>query len=236
MTVLSSVVLPMPFLPSRAKISPGRMSRRHVAHDHRLAVAADHAFELEGGSRPHRRCTRRVDRAHHLRVHHLRHRAVEHDAALVQDDDARADLAHEVEVVLDEQDAEPVAAGQVPQDLADQGALRLGEPGGRLVEQQHLGSSASTIASSSACFWPWLRKRASSCRVRSPVVCSTARAAGGSASVFGARPRDGRSCLVRAMRRQSATVRFRTWWPSGICARPRAPRCVRRQARRSTAR
>ena len=70
------------------------------------------------------------------------------------------------------------------------------------------GSSASTIASSSACFNPWLRKRASSCRrSASPEVSSTARAAVGSASVFDAKSNEGRSCLVRATPRQSATLK-----------------------------
>ena len=40
MTVLSRVLLPMPFLPSRAKISPGPDLERDIAQDHGLAVAA----------------------------------------------------------------------------------------------------------------------------------------------------------------------------------------------------
>jgi hypothetical protein len=70
-----------------------------------------------------------------LGVHDLAHGAVEDDASLMEHDHARADLAHEIEIMLDQQDAERMLARQHRQDGADERSLRFGEPRRRLVEQ-----------------------------------------------------------------------------------------------------
>ena len=57
---------------------------------------------------PHQAGPSPVDGAHELRPDDFGHGAVQHELPLVQHDDARADLAHEVEIVLDQQDAEPI--------------------------------------------------------------------------------------------------------------------------------
>ena len=82
--------------------------------------------------------------------------------ALVQHDDPRADLAHEVEVVLDQHDAQSRwLPREVDQDLSDQGALTASvRPAVGSSSSSTLGSSDSTMASSSACFCPCERWRA----------------------------------------------------------------------------
>ncbi len=54
----------------------------------------------------------------------------------MQHDDARRNLAHEIEVVLDQHHAEAVLADELLQHRADRAAFGLGQPGGRLVEEQ----------------------------------------------------------------------------------------------------
>ena len=83
------------------------------------------------------RCAARVHRAHQVGFTTSSTAPSSTMRALVQHDHARADLAHEIEVVLDQQEAQPVIARRDRPGSADQRALLLGETRGRLVEQQH---------------------------------------------------------------------------------------------------
>jgi hypothetical protein len=61
--------------------------------------------------------------------------AVEHQLALVENDNPGRDVAHGVEIVLDQYGGKAKLAGQLLQRRANGGALDLGQPSRRLVEQ-----------------------------------------------------------------------------------------------------
>src|SRR4030088_1505006 len=90
-TALRRELLPMPFLPSRAKISPAWMLSETLPSARRV-------------------------RPHGLGADPLGHRAVQHHLALMQHDDAGGDFADEVQVVLDDDRAEALALDEVDQD------------------------------------------------------------------------------------------------------------------------
>src|ERR1700677_4481549 len=67
-----------------------------------------------------------------------RYRAVQSYAPLMQQDDARRDLADEVEIVLDDQDAKPFACHQAGEDSGEPLALGTRQSRRRLRPQEHL--------------------------------------------------------------------------------------------------
>ena len=158
----------------------------------------------------------------------------------MQHHDARRDLAHEVEIVLD-------------QDRARSRSRRSGGGGCRrswcrsaLVRpavgsssRTSCGSSASTMASSRACFNPWRQKPRLlvASRSPSPVSREDARGGGGQRRAVDGLPK-GWAVAPGAGEPKAVgdAQASRRRWPPGICGRGRAPRSGAAQAARSSAR
>ena len=170
--------------------------------------------------------------SHRLRIGDVVHRAVEHQPALMQHHDTGRDFAHEVEVMLDQNDRVARFRREISQDRADGRALRLGEARGRLVKQMSRGSSARTMASSSACFMPCDRGPAGEA-IRSvrPVSRRTANARGWQREkrreADPARRFGGRSSEPQALGDGQASKMLATWnsrpTPSATARRRQSP-------------
>jgi hypothetical protein len=144
MRVLSRVDFPAPFRPSRARISCCAIER-DVCQDVALAVERVHARGGEEGFRLGRAlpwarrdgCGPRPD----IDLLHLRagagvlDGAVDEDATLVHDGHGVRDLEDAIDVVLDEEHRQ--VCRDALDDVADALALGGGQPGKRLIQQQH---------------------------------------------------------------------------------------------------
>jgi hypothetical protein len=84
--------------------------------------------------------------SHRFRIDDVVYRTVEHQSALMQYYDARRDFAHEVEVMLDQDDREAGFACEMPQDRADGHTPALVRPAVGSSSRMSLGSSARTMA------------------------------------------------------------------------------------------
>ena len=150
-----------------------------------------------------------IDGPHRLRIDDVVDRAVEHEPTLVQHHDAGRDLAHEVEVMFDQDDGVSGLRGEMPRTVPMVARSALVRPAVGSSSRISRGSSASTMASSSACFMPCDRRPAGeSIRSMRPVSRRMSTLATGS-DRRGAEPIPlGVSEVVRASLRQSATVRL----------------------------
>ena len=79
-----------------------------------------------------------IDFLHQRGIDDFRDRTIQRDPALMEDDDARRNLAHEIEVVFDDQNAQPVDPCEGGQEFCETLALGAREPRRRLVEQHDL--------------------------------------------------------------------------------------------------
>ena len=158
------------------------------------------------------------------------HRAVEHDLALVQHDDARADLADEIEVVLDQHDAQSGgrARGRL-QDLCRSACARAwsARPSARRAAACSARAPAPSPARAPASARARDSRHARAERGRSPVACTTAqrgarqseRRRGASRATAGRTRR-----IARGGKASSHGQRRRTRWRSGTCGRCPAAR------------
>ena len=72
------------------------------------------------------------------RIDEIGHRAVKSDLPLVQQDNVRGDLTDEIEIVLNDQDAQPLACHQVSEDPGKTLVLRAPSVRPSAPQQRHL--------------------------------------------------------------------------------------------------
>ena len=220
MIACSVVDLPAPFGPIRPTISPSLEPQRQAAHGRRPRRTAPRRRRARASTARHRRLAEVRGGDVEVRAH-LGGRPLGQRPALVEHLDPVADLHHERHVVVDQQHARLVLVAHRADDGGELGHLALGEPGGRLVEEQEarLASRAPARRRASA------RRRGRGCR---PAAPRTARARAARAACA-ARRRASRGPGARAERRDlDVLADARATRTTGECwnvrARPARPR------------